>query len=183
MAAASKTVQEQPTDSLGNIEIRPPEPGDVSEILNLVSACGPWLTPHHSYVFWLTVRCCNRICAVAVLDGHLVGWCSIFPESGVAFLLHQLAVAPVLRQKGLAVSLVGYLVNKLRTQEGAFRLEFTVDRRNVAAQKLFRSVAERVGMRVVSKSEPVQLVENDCEEQLYELLDYDIPNHNDDRGA
>ncbi len=160
----------QLTIGVQSVEIRSPRPDDIPAIRKLVAAGGPWLTTHHEYVFWVTVKCSEQISLVAELDGQVVGWCSVFRKSGDGFLLHQLAVAPELRHKGIAVSIVTHLLNKLRREIAMFHLEFTIDRRNKAAQKFFDSVARLSGMQIIAKDEKVPVTEDGGEEQLYELV-------------
>ena len=145
----------------------------------MVRACEPFLTAHNSYIYWKDIRYCGETCAVAELDGELVGWCSIFPVSSTRYFLHQLAVAPKARRlrpsqrrraQGVAESMVRYLFSKLRDRHIAnFEVEFTAARNNPAALNMIRASSERAGMHLLKRPDSVELLEEGCEEELYSL--------------
>ena len=119
-------------------------------------------------IYWMNVHFWYDTCAVAELDGELVGWCSIIPLPGGKYFLHQLGVAPSAQRLGLAQSLLAYLVNKLiKNHSAVFKLEFTIDRTNRAALNLFRAVADAKGMHLLKRPEPVELIEEGTGEELY----------------
>ena len=154
----------------GGVEIRMARQGDKHGIVTLVRTCQPYLTAHMSYIYWIDIRYWWETCLVAELGGEVVGWCSIIPVPNGKYLIHQLAVAPGVRRKGLAESLVGYMLDKLKggQQAAAFEVELTIDRKNGAALGLFKTIAEHAGMRLVKRPEVVvSLLEEECDEELY----------------
>jgi L-2,4-diaminobutyric acid acetyltransferase len=151
-----------------SLEIRPPRPGDLRGIVDLVRTGEPFLTAHISYIYWMNIQLFRETCAVAELGGEIVGWCSMMPVSGGRFFLHQLAVAPTVRRRGVAELLLLSLLNKLVKREPApFQIVLTIDRRNRAALDLFTAVAQRSGSRLRKKPEVIELLEEDCQEELY----------------
>jgi GNAT superfamily N-acetyltransferase len=152
----------------GPLEIRPPRPDDVPGIVEVVRNCQPFLSSHPSYLYWMVIQYFAGSCAVAQLDGKLVGWCSMIRVSSEKYFLHQLAVAPRARRHGIAAALFTGLVQTLKRQHRGFELEFTSDRRNNAVLDFNKSMAERVEMRLVKKPDRVQVIE-EGEEDLYAL--------------
>jgi L-2,4-diaminobutyric acid acetyltransferase len=150
------------------LELRTPRAQDIRGIVDLVRTCAPFLTAHMSYIYWMNIHLYRETCAVAELRGEIVGWCSMMPVSGGRFFLHQLAVAPRVRRRGLAEWLLVSQLNKLMKREPArFQLELTIDQRNPAALSLFRAVAEGSGMHLLKQPDLVELLEEECKEDLY----------------
>ena len=149
------------------LEIRMPTVADLSGIVTVVRSCEPFLTAHMSYIYWMNIRNHGETCAVAELNGELVGWCSISPTPSGKYFLHQLGIAPRARRRGVGESLLDFLLNKLKKQTAAFELEFTIDRKNGAAQTLFKGFAERAGMHLWKTGAVVELLEDSCTEELY----------------
>jgi L-2,4-diaminobutyric acid acetyltransferase len=150
------------------IHIRAPRLDDIAGIITVVRTCGPFLTAHASYIYWMDIHLFCKTCAVAEVNDELVGWCSVRPVSDGRYFLHQLGVAPCARGRGLAGMLVTDLLKKLRVQQpGMFELEFTVDRKNGVMLGLFQTIADRAGMRLQKKPNVIQLPEEGCNEELY----------------
>lgn len=160
-----QTYMKRPTECRVRIEIRRPRIQDIPPIVDLIHGCGPYLTSHSSYIPWIYTQFYFETCAVAELDGEIVGWCSIIPVPG-GYFLHQLGVAPKARRNGIARSLLAHALQQLDLHENGFALQFTVDRRNSAVLDLNRSIAENLGMQVIKKTGVLPLIE-DSEEELY----------------
>ena len=167
-----------PRNNNGNhasLKLRSPRPADIREIDAVVRTCRPYLDAHISYVYWAEIHCYSDTSAVAELAGEIVGWCSILQASGRGkYFLHQIAVTPSARRRGVAKALLAYLLNRLKHQvasefedRAGFALEFTIDRKNAAALNLIRGVAERSGMQLRKRRTAVRLLENTCAEELY----------------
>jgi GNAT superfamily N-acetyltransferase len=105
-------------------------------------------------------------CAVAELDGQIIGWCSIICVSSETYFFHQLGVASHARRLGIGKSLFTFVLKKLKARHEAFSLEFTVDRRNKAAFDLDCSVAAEAGMAMTKKPDTVPAF-GGSEEELY----------------
>ena len=135
----------------GCIKIRSPRlDHDIPGILAVVAEGKPFLSPHVPYLYWRDLRLQGQTCAIAELSsGEVVGWCSIFPAPALPpgrFFLHQIGVASKARNNGVAEALFFYLLPKLA---GLKVLEFTIDRKNTAAQHLFQRIATRAGLRLL----------------------------------
>jgi L-2,4-diaminobutyric acid acetyltransferase len=150
-----------------SLKIRAPRADDMSGIVRVVRSCEPFLTAHMSYIYWMNIRNHGETCAVAELNGELVGWCSISSIPNGKYFLHQLGIAPKARRRGVAESLLAFLLNKLKTQSAVFKLEFTINRKNNAARVLFKGFAERAGMRLLKTRAVVELLEESSLEELY----------------
>ncbi len=152
------------------LEIRQPRSTDLKEIWTLVGTCGPYLTQHDPYVYMKDLRCFSDTLAVALMEHRIVGWCSMFPEPGGVFFLHQIGISLDARGRGIAEALVGFQLDMLGERHGrAYRVEFTTDRTNLRAQKLFRKIAADRGMRLEKSPEIIRLLDEDCDEELYIL--------------
>jgi len=152
------------------ILIRDARTDDIQGITALIGTCGPYLTRHGAYLYFIYTRCFSSTCAVAIQDGAIVGWCSMLSVANGKYFLHQLGIAPETRGRGVALALFAYLLEKLRRRHADdFRLEFTTDRRNVAVRHLNRKVADCFGMHLEKLSETVPPLDDGCDEELYEM--------------
>jgi GNAT superfamily N-acetyltransferase len=148
------------------IRIRTPEADDLQGVVELVRNCEPFLTAHRSYTYWINIQYCRETCAVAELDGEIIGWFSVMSVSDFAYFIHQIGVAPRVRRMGVATALFVYVLQKLMAGHKAFNLEFVLDRRNDAALNFNRAVAALMGLGMMKKSDVVQLLE-DSQEELW----------------
>jgi L-2,4-diaminobutyric acid acetyltransferase len=149
-----------------DIKIRTPRMGDIAGIVELVNTGKPYLSAHGPYLYWIYINFWRDTCAVAELDGEIIGWCSIIPVSGATYLCHQLGVVPHARRLGLGKTLFLSVLDKLKARHTAFAIEFTVDRRNRAALDLDKAVAAEAGMELTKKPDTVPALEG-SEEELY----------------
>jgi L-2,4-diaminobutyric acid acetyltransferase len=147
-------------------QIRAPRESDLPGIVNVIQNCGPYLTAYSSYQPWLYLHLFSDTCAVAEINGTVVGWCSVLPAPDGRFFLHQLGVRPEARQQGIARSLLRHALEKLSAGREGFTLELTTDRRNTTMLEINRQVAEEVGMQITRKPEALNLLEN-SEEEIY----------------
>lgn len=154
----------------GSILIRDTHTDDIGGITALVKTCGPYLTKHGDYLYFVYSRCFSQTCAVAVENGRIIGWCSTLHVSEGNYFVHQLGVAPEARGRHVAFQLFAYLLCKLRVRHGdEFRLQFTTDRRNATAHRLNRKIAESFHMCLRKLPEEVPFLEDGGEEELYEM--------------
>jgi L-2,4-diaminobutyric acid acetyltransferase len=158
---------QSPAQDWSALEIRRPKADDISGIVTVVRSCEPFLTAHMSYIYWMNIHNYGETCAVAELNGELVGWCSISPTPSGKLFLHQLGIAPRARRRGVGDSLLAFLLNRLSERNVAFELEFTIDRKNRAAQNMFKRFAERTGMHLLKAGAAIELLEENCTEELY----------------
>ena len=153
-------------DCLGCVNVRTPRVDDIREIIRVVRACEPILTAHISYIYWMYIRYYRDTCAVAELNGTLVGWCSVAAVAKDKYFSHQSAVDPAKRGRGVGTSLWAYVLDKI-ARSPAFQLEFTIERSNSAALRLMQGVADRAGMFLHKTQETAQLLEEGCAEEMY----------------
>jgi len=152
------------------VEIRTPSSEDIGGIVALVDACGPFLTRHGDYLYFLYSHCFRQTCLVAVENAEIIGWCSTLHVSEENYFLHQLGVAPQARGRHVAFDLFACLLGKLRERHGdTFRLEFTTDRRNAVVHRLNRKVADTFRMCMRKLPDAVPQLEGGGEEELYEM--------------
>ena len=93
----------------------------------------------------------------------------MFPIPQGRYFLHQLAVAPSVRQTGIGKDLVISLVRRLTLQQEPFELEFTIEQHNRATLVLATAVARDVQMHVVKRPDVIDLLEDGYNEELYVL--------------
>ena len=151
----------------GCIKIRTPRAEDIPGIRRVVADCAPYLTNYAEYLYFRDLHCNGQTTCVAELGGEVVGWCSIFPAPALApgrFFLHQIGTASRARHHGIAEELFFYLLPKLA---GLKVLQFTIDRKNTAAQKLFHRIAVRAGLRLLKTPGVIPLLEGDSDDELY----------------
>lgn len=152
------------------IQIRSPRHDDIPGIVDLVQNCRPFLSVHPSYLYWMDIQYFANTCAIAELGGNVVGWCSMIRVSSARYFLHQLGVVSWARRRGIAASLLTYLLQKLKQHhDGDFEIEFTSDRRNEAVLEFNRAIAECMEMRLVRKPHRVSVIEG-SEEELYAMV-------------
>src|SRR5690348_14593220 len=84
------------------LEIRHPRTDDLAGILSVVRSCGPYLTEHDPYIYWMQIRQYGPLSAVAVLNAEIAGWCCTVLGASGNFFVHQLGVAPNARRHGVA---------------------------------------------------------------------------------
>ncbi len=164
------------SNSIGHdsVVIRDARISDVQGIVALVGSCGPYLSRHGDYLYFVYSRCFSQTCAVAVENGQVIGWCSALRVSDGNYFLHQIGVVPEARGRHVAFQLFAYLLCRLRVCHGDdFRLEFTTDRKNVPVHRLNRKVAESFCMRLRKLPEAVPPLEDGSEEELYEMTPAD----------
>lgn len=153
-----------------SISIREARVDDIDQIAALIETCGPYLSKHGNYLYFVYSHCFGQTCAVAIDDGRIVGWRSTLHVSTGNYLLHQLGVAPEARGKHVAFQLFAHLLCKLKALHGdEFRVEFTADRRNEAVHRLNRKVADSCHMCLRKLPTVVPVLEEGSEEELYEM--------------
>ena len=138
------------------IVIRTPKRTDISGIVEVIRACEPFLTAHDPYIYWIDTHYWGETCAVAEQAGEIIGWCAVIPVSRETYLLHQLGIAPHARQLGVAKSLYGFVLRKLKALHTEFALEFTVHQANIAALSLDRRMAVEAGLVMTKRPDDEQ---------------------------
>lgn len=143
---------------------------DIAGIGALVAECGPYLSRHLSYQYFVYANYFRQTCAVALEDGRVIGWRSTLRVSRRKYFMHQICVHPDARGKQVAFRLFGDLLDRLRARHGDdFRLEFTADRRNSAIHHLSRKVAACFRMNLRKLPLVLPQFEDGSEEELFEM--------------
>jgi L-2,4-diaminobutyric acid acetyltransferase len=155
---------------LSSMVVRDARTEDIPGIVALVAQCGPYLNPHAAYIYLIDCRYFAETCAVALIEGTIVGWCSMIPVDRETYFLHQLGTVPEVRGRGIAFSLFSYLLGKLRLWHGdSFRLEFTADRRNRTVHRLNRKIAETFALSLEKLPDSPPPLNDGCEEEFYAM--------------
>lgn len=130
----------QPADA-GIIEISVPGPEDAADIHALIAACPP-LDTNSLYANLIQTTHFAASCAVARLNGKVVGWISGHrpPGKDDIYFLWQVAVHPDARGMALPKRMLADILSR-RAQAGVSRLQTSITRANEASWGLFRSVA------------------------------------------
>jgi L-2,4-diaminobutyric acid acetyltransferase len=150
------------------VQIRTPRMDDVPGIALLVRECRPFLTAHASYLYWAYCRYYAETCALAEVDGQIAGWCHANAVGRGKYFSHQTAVAPWARGLGIGRSLWAHVLNRIKHEPG-FALEFTIERRNIAALKMLTAAAEDAGLCLTKTGETADLLEADSCEEVYRI--------------
>ncbi len=124
-----------------NLQIVPPVAEDAAEIHSLIAACPP-LDGNSLYANLIQATHFAQSCAVARMDGRIVGWISghLPPGREATFFLWQVAVHPDARGTGLARRMLAQILSR-KQQSGVTWIETSITRENVSSWALFRSIA------------------------------------------
>lgn len=135
------TVPERSQTPGAAIEIRPPAPEDAAEIHALIAACPP-LDTNSLYANLIQCSHFASHCAVARMDGKVVGWISGHRPPGQegTYFLWQVAVHGDARGQRLPRRMLADILAR-PAQAGVSQIETSITRANEASWALFRSVA------------------------------------------
>jgi len=134
------------------IELVEPTLEDAKAIWSLVHESGV-LDPNSCYLYLLLCRDFSQSCLVAKQAGRLVGFVTAYfpPQRPDSIFVWQIAVAAAARRKGLARRMLLHLVES-RLPGGLRFLEATIAPSNESSQRLFHSVAGRLGVPLEVRS-------------------------------
>ncbi|MCP1336369.1 diaminobutyrate acetyltransferase [Futiania mangrovi] len=126
------------------IRFRMPEEGDGAQIWALVKEST--LDDNSMYCNLLQCTHFADTCAVAEMDGEIVGWVSgyIPPQEPDVLFIWQVCVSEKARGRGLAKKLILSLLHRPACAE-VRRIRSTITADNQASWALFGSVAEKLG--------------------------------------
>lgn len=123
------------------IQIGSPSPEDAAEIHALIAACPP-LDTNSLYANLIQCSHFAAHCAVARMNGKVVGWISGHrpPGKSNTYFLWQVAVHADARGQRLPRRMLAEILSR-DAQSGVSQIETTITRSNDASWALFRSVA------------------------------------------
>ena len=123
------------------LQIRRPRALDGAAVWRLINASGT-LDANSLYCNLLQCSHFAATCAVAELDGEIVGWMSGYvpPETPNALFVWQICVADAARGRGLARRLVAEVLARPQTTALQY-VECTITPTNQPSWALFRSIA------------------------------------------
>ncbi|OLP45958.1 diaminobutyrate acetyltransferase [Rhizobium oryziradicis] len=132
------------------ISIRAPESADGADVWQLV---GDIAALDNNSLYCNLLQCSHfaPTCAIAHLDGEVVGWMSgyIPPQQPDALFVWQVCVSPKARNRGLAQGLIEDVLS--RGDCAAVRhVRCTITKDNAASWKLFESVARQLKASITS---------------------------------
>lgn len=120
----------------GDVQFRQMNPSDLSEIMTIerASFSSPWSS--RFFLQELGVPCARSL--LAIIEGKTVGYI-IYWLLPSEVDIHNLAVHPTYRRKGVGRSLLQSVINEAR-RHGSSRVTLEVRKSNEAAQLLYRSL-------------------------------------------
>ncbi|GHA36134.1 L-2,4-diaminobutyric acid acetyltransferase [Devosia pacifica] len=134
-----------------DLVIRAPKREDGSGVWDLVRATSS-LDDNSMYCNLLQCSHFSQTCALAELDGEVVGWLSgyIPPETPDVFFVWQVCVSEKARGRGLAKRLINAVLAR-RVCKGVERLQSTITGDNKASWALFGSIADQLETELTRK--------------------------------
>ncbi len=124
-----------------DVHIALPVAEDAAEIHALIAACPP-LDSNSLYANLIQCTHFAESCAVARVDGRVVGWISGHrpPSDNDTYFLWQVAVHPDARGRGLPRRMLAEILAR-PAQSGVRRMQTSITRANEASWGLFQSVS------------------------------------------
>lgn len=118
-----------------------PDSSDAAEIHALIDACPP-LDTNSLYANLIQCTHFAGTCAIARLNGKVVGWISGHrpPGSDDTYFLWQVAVHADARGRALPRRMLSHILSRA-CQQGVNKLETSITRNNEPSWGLFRSIA------------------------------------------
>lgn len=134
-----------------NIIIRPPCLQDGAAITRLVKQ-SQTLDVNSSYLYFLLADHFAETCAVAEVDGQLVGFVTAYrlPKDPSVLFVWQVAVDPSMRGQGLALRLLDDLAQRDWFKQ-IQQVHCTISPSNAASNGLFNKFAARLGSQTQSE--------------------------------
>ncbi|HKJ76586.1 MAG TPA: diaminobutyrate acetyltransferase [Gammaproteobacteria bacterium] len=125
--------------------LRRPNPGDGKAVYELIQA-NPPLDVNTVYLYYLLCRHFADTCAVAEVDGQVLGFLSAYriPNAPERLFIWQAAVDPALRGHGMAGRLLEEVVGRPEVADVRY-LDVTVSPSNTASRRVFEKFAQKRG--------------------------------------
>jgi L-2,4-diaminobutyric acid acetyltransferase len=147
--------------------LKKPELHHGGAVAALIHRCPP-LDRNSTYYYHIMCRDFAQTSCLALKQGEVLGYVSAFlrPESPDTLFVWQVAVDPQARGLGLAKSMLEEILH--RPELNLKRLETTIGPANKASQRLFQSLAQKMGCPI---RKSVFLSEEDFSEPGHESED------------
>lgn len=131
-----------------DVDIRPPCLNDGAAISRLVKESRT-LDVNSSYLYFLLAEHFSNTCAVAQVDNELVGFVTAYflPSDPSVLFVWQIAVAPSVRGKGLALAMLKNLAKRDWFPQ-IKEIQCTISPSNQASNQLFAKFAEHLSASV-----------------------------------
>jgi len=128
---------------MSSIEIRNPTLSDTREIIELFQNSGK-LDVNSSYYYALWIKEWSGTCAVAALDGCIIGALTGFvrPTDPSVYFAWQTCISPATQENNLALRLYEYVLQSL-IPRGVTHLEMTIDGQNRFVRLMLANLARR----------------------------------------
>ncbi len=129
-----------------SVQFRKPKLEDGLAIYHLIQASPP-LDVNSSYLYFLQASHFSDTCAVAEVDGQIVGFISAYyrPDRPGALFVWQVAISDTMRGQGMAKRLLTALLTQ-QPKDSVTELCCTISPSNKASQGLFKSFARQHGL-------------------------------------
>lgn len=128
--------------------IRQPTPNDGLAVYQLVKNSPP-LDLNSPYFYLIQTSHFASSCAVAEVNGKIVGWVSghLLPENPSVYFLWQVAISKEARGQGLALQLIQQILNR-PCHAKVTHLETSITPSNTASWALFTSLAKKLNTQL-----------------------------------
>lgn len=146
--AGNHNSESGPDFALQSIDLRRPTASDGPQVTRLIAHCPP-LDNNSAYCNLLQCTHFAGTCVLAERMGEIIGWISGYrpPETPEQFFVWQLAVSPSARGEGLAMRMLGALLQRPELR-GVSQLITTITPGNAASWAVFHALARRYDARL-----------------------------------
>jgi L-2,4-diaminobutyric acid acetyltransferase len=126
------------------ISLRAPKAADGADVWRLIGDSAT-LDTNSLYCNLLQCSHFNDTCAIATMDGQLVGWMSGYtlPQQPDALFVWQICVSPAAQKRGLALRLIQDVLQRDHCQQ-VQHVCCTITEDNAASWKLFEALARQL---------------------------------------
>ncbi len=127
------------------MEIMSLKKDNIAEVEKLLSNGGPYVLPHHDYVYWIMEGYFSSSNYVALEENKVIGYICALPSiDRKCYFIWQVVVDADYRGKKVATILINHIIEESKLK-GYNRLELTISSDNQASYKLFECIANEHG--------------------------------------
>lgn len=141
--------------------VRQLQRNDLEAVISLIETNSSVLAPNNRMIYYITCNVFTEYSFVAEDRGEIVGIALVFSAEGINNLwLHQLAISPDFRRKGIAYRLMATLEEKLKSENSTFiGIRLAVKEDNLPAKALYEKIDyifiekdAQIGMEIYQKN-------------------------------